>query len=168
MIFAFSIFLPCVSESGTSPLAIYPPIVVTAKYWSYQGVTSWNGHDSVSTFQNYWNLASDFGLYYGSSVWFVMFVLQVFTGGLGFLCVVIGIVKRRLIPFFGAMSTLGATLILGFRQFYWISDAEGLNHHYVSIEMGLWMALFSFIPVLTEASMILIINVHGRLRSVRY
>jgi hypothetical protein len=167
VMFAFSIFLPWVSESGTSFLAIYPPIVVTTKYWSYQSVTNTNGHVFVSTFQKYWQLTSDFGFYQASSVWFIMFVLQILTVGLGFLSVVIENVKRHSIPFFGAISTLGATLILGFHQFYWISNEQDLNYHHVSIETGLWLALFSFILVLTEASLILIINVHDRLKSAR-
>lgn len=158
---AFSIFLPWVSESGVSPLAIYPPLVVNIKYWTYQSITNMNGYTIVSTFQEYWQSTSDFRLSYASKVWFLMFVLQILTIGLASLSVMRENVKRHSIPFVGAISTLSATLILGFRQFNWISQDQGLNYHQAGIEIGLWLALFSLILIVTGATLIPTMSSHS-------
>ncbi|GEM_PF-4472769 len=150
---AFSIFLPWVSESGVSPLAIYPPLVVNIKYWTYQSVTNTNGYTTVSTFQGYWQSASDFRHSYASKVWFLMFVLQILTIALESLSVVRENVKRHSILFVGAILTLSAILILGFRQFNSISQDQGLNYHQASIEIGFWLALFSLILIVTAATL---------------
>lgn len=160
--FVISVFLPCLSERGTSPLAVYPPICVVTEFWSFQTVTRvYQGSfvpraTYVSMFQDYWFTREYYPTF--SQVWLMMFVFQLAAVVSAILSIVKEKARRSTLMLVVLSSAI--TILLCYFQFIQMSARRGFNYHQVNLESGFFITFFSF--ALWVVSFLIYVAMHAR------
>ena len=148
MVFGASVAFPWFSETGRSPLQVYPPLGWAITYWSwksetqlYQGVKITRSY--VTSFQEYW-LSREHPLTVSHAL-FVIFILQLAT----VIAAAVGIIRERIrefeLPLYTAFATASLSVTLGFYQLLQLKEANGFNALRVHVEWGYGSGLVAFL-----------------------
>lgn len=145
-----SILLPWLWEKGRSPLAIYPPITSSSRFWSYQAVVNvFSGthltNSFVLRFQEYWIPSTlhayPLNIYLG---WFFVFVFQIIGIVAGATSTVKETVKGKPLPLILTITCSILSLILCcFQLFKQSAPGRGLVGLSVNFDIGFFIALIS-------------------------
>lgn len=148
-----SMFLPCLSTTGFSPLALYPPIRVDIQYWSYQQVDTSLGRSDVRMFQDFW-FGVDWSYHGYWQKWLWMFAFQVLALTFMGLYLVKGDIRKCPILLAGAICSTAAIAVCTYLLRTKVnSPSLGLNSPSTTYGQGYFLTLISL-----ALSLILIIT----------